>query len=434
MSAPLLQSRALYRDADPEGPLEPDDPRCVPLTRARHGDPFIALREGLDAAAEPRACFVTGQPGAGLSTELLRLQCSMERGASPWVVAVVSTRAFGAVAPPVDAIELHMLALLVTARRVAQVDGLPPITGIWTFSREVGAIEGNGPDAADDDVTTRRFLSDTEWRRRICFRLRGELSATLLAIRRERESLHARAAVLGRRGVVTIVDDIPALFAATSRLFDRAWEQAQRADGLPASSLEARRQEAALELSLRWFDEVQRVAMPGPMVWTTPVGLLLHPRTRASVQLLPYTADRAARAEVIRRRLPEATLRAMAATGEADAIVEAIVQWSLGCPRRLVEGVRRVIERSLRAPVTVTWLTSALQSADEDAFRAVDARALEWIARALPSDALQVAEGEVATASWLLARAAVVVEGGRPMRAYAHPALGHLLRLTTSVP
>lgn len=72
--------RALYNACDPHEALDPADPRCVDVDRlGLHSEPLRGrnlvdhLARTLDLTDVPQVVFLTGIPGAGLSTELRRL-------------------------------------------------------------------------------------------------------------------------------------------------------------------------------------------------------------------------------------------------------------------------------------------------------------------------------------------------------------------------
>lgn len=352
--------KRLFNRCDPREPLAPDDPRNVhvldPSVRGR--PPVEASALSIEAARRPVTAFFTGQPGAGVTTELRRLSARL---ADPTRANLLVVDIDGAevidLHSPIDTPDLLLAVLEHTAAAVAGAEGAPR-AALRRFSRWLPeASTGDGPSVSA------RLRVDASARAAFRARVAGDLSHFVAEVRSELILLEARARDHGRAGLVVIFDALDRL-RGTSATWREVITSAARVLDRDASLIElpihaVYTLPSALALDLR-----------APVSFVSPIALFDRSGARSD-------AGFAAGREIVARRLPDADRDALFGA-EAEAWIDRLLAQSGGSPGAIVRLLRDVIaERSLDAQL----FDRVLSMAGDELRRAVPADAYPWLAR-----------------------------------------------------
>lgn len=331
--------KRLYNLCDPAEPLAPTDPRAIDLDALPgevRGEPFAeALARRLTLARGPVCELVTAIPGAGLSTEILRVQALLAAPGSPApLIVAIAAADIVDLSHPIDTPDLLLAILQRAEETVAAAVGEPlplplrRLRALFTDSDPALArawpVEGRFIDNLRTSAVTRGLL-----RTRVAF----ELSRFVAEVRDELILLHERARRLGHSGLIVLLDGLERL----QGLSFNAGEVLTSAERIFAPDAPAR-------------------SLPVAIVYTLPPALLT--RLDALPRVLPMIAlaDRygarneagfeAARALLL-RRASEAEQDTIFGSERRAERIEQLILASGGSPRVLV----RLLQGFIAHPV-----------------------------------------------------------------------------------
>lgn len=326
--------RKLYNLCSPEEALDPSDPRCVDVDGLPGGVRGVRWAEALAQRIElsDRAVceLITGLPGAGVTTELLRLAARLhdERDANLLVVQHIDAHEVLDFSGPIETPDVLLAVLQRTEEAVAKASGTPAKERLRGLRRWLAAAEPEGG-WAPGERPAESLRASPGARARFRLRVDAELSRFVEAVRDELIVLNEQARRLGRRGVVVLLDGLEKLRGMSTNWRD-VLNSAERVlvRGAPATTL------------------------PVHVVLTTPPALVL--RLEGPVHFLPlitvvdregrrHAAGHAAAMEIVRRRVPEEVLVEIFGEETWPEAVEHLISASAGSPRDLVQMLRDCI-------------------------------------------------------------------------------------------
>lgn len=393
----LATRKRLYNLCRPEEPLAPDDPRCVDVDalpgNVRGGRWADALADRLLGSPRPVCALCTAQHGAGLTTELRRLAARLEDLSNQrWLVVHIDSAQVIDLASPVHAADL-LLALLQRAEEaVTAATGAPAKEPLRRFRRWLDPAAPPGRWFAGEHPAE-SLRANPQARARFHAEVEPELSAFVNEVRSELVLLNEAARRAGHAGLVVLFDGLT------------------RLTGLSTNFREV-------------LDSVERAFLPGEptttlpihVAWTVPSALLLRPRL--VLHPLPLialseasggrrAAGHAAGLEILRRRVPEATLSDLFGADSWAARVDQLLEASGGSPREMVA----LLQACLAAPsLDDAAFTRLLAQRRDPQQAAVSVSELPLLARIhqtrtlAPSDAAERAMAERLLTSGLVLR------------------------------
>ncbi|WP_437307922.1 hypothetical protein [Sorangium sp. So ce388] len=325
--------RKYYNLCDPEEALAPSDPRCVDVDAlaggARGARWAAALAQGIELSDRPVCELFTGLPGAGVTTELLRLAARLRdgQGANLLVVHIDAHEVLD-FSRPIETPEVLLAVLQRTEEAVAAATESPMKERLRRLQRWLAAAEPEGG-WASDERPAESLRASPDARARFHTRVAPELSRFVDEVRDELVLLNERARRGGRSGVVVILDGL------------------EKLRGMSANRREV-------------LDSVERVLVRGAPATTLPVHVVLTTppaltlRLDGPVRFLPMiaVADRdgrrneqgyAAALEIVRRRVPDEILDDIFGAEAQAGHIEQMIHTSAGCPRDVVRLLRDCI-------------------------------------------------------------------------------------------
>ncbi|WP_437653637.1 hypothetical protein [Sorangium sp. So ce1182] len=325
--------RKYYNLCNPEEALAPSDARCVDVDALAGGARGVrwaaTLAQGIELAERPVCELFTGLPGAGVTTELLRLAARLrdEQGANLLVVHIDAHEVLD-LSRPIETPEVLLAVLQRTEEAVAAASGAPSKERLRRLRMWLAPAAPEGG-WASDERPAESLRASPDARARFRARVDPELSRFVDQVRDELVLLNEQARRDGRSGVVVLLDGLEKLRGmSTNRreVLDSAERVLVR--GAPVTTL------------------------PVHVVLTTPPGLVL--RLDRPVRFLPMiaVADRdgrrneqgyAATLEIIRRRVPDEVLDDIFGAKARAEHIEQMIHASAGCPRDLVRLLRDCI-------------------------------------------------------------------------------------------
>lgn len=212
----------LFRELK-ENPLEPDDPRRVPLYQDADSDPVERLARTIQFSDEESRQFFSGFRGSGKSTELLRLRATLQE--REYLVYYANALDYLNPALSVDISELLVLLAGAFSDAVEKEEALS-ISGESYWTRFVGyltrtkvVLEGIDVGIFKDVAKLKVAIRDTPSFRQ---QLQQALSSRLYEVERESKSFFEEYAAALRRkypakaGIVFLFDNLEQLRGSAS--------------------------------------------------------------------------------------------------------------------------------------------------------------------------------------------------------------------------
>lgn len=407
----LAGRKRLYNACKPTEPLDPSDPRYVPIDQL--GDPEHPVR-GEDWAAslarkfefsdEPLCMLVTGLPGSGKSTELRRLAWLLEDPQrAHYLPVVIDAESTFDLATPIDVPDL-LFAIL---------DGV---------DRELLRREQKNPDDSMAEGVFRRifnFFSRTD-----VDLTRGELAVPqigrLVVEMKTRPTLRKQVRTAVGNHLSRVVDEVKeelsAMEGRAQRLgFTRlvvVFDSLEKLRGISSNWTEV------LESAERVFSGgAPHLRLPLHVLYTIPTALVTRRRFE-HVKFMPmiklrerdgreFPAGVDAAFEIVTHRVPIEALREM--LGDAlEERVRRLIDWSGGYPREIVRLLQSMIEIE-PWPLRESDFARVLNEVGDQYRKLVPASAFDWLAR-VATDQYWTLENEDhrATADLMLSNNAVL--------------------------
>ena len=373
--------KRLYNLCDPKTPVEPDDPVNVDLDHEFDAAPrgirwADKLAKDLELADQPVCELITGLPGSGKSTELLRLARQLERATSNRIFPIIiDTESKINLNIPIDVPDL--LAIIVdeieqAAHRLEKPGGptthLPGFLAraVETFSApEWAPMEPPLPKGIDIPFA---MMHQPAFREQVRAILAPHMSTFVANVRDEIKNQLQRIRFFGYSGVLVIVDSLEKLNGGTT----------ESVASVLASAAHV------------FLDQRRLMSLPVHVLYTVPPALVSR-RKVEGIRYLPvlklHTRDgepypvglSAARALVL-RRVGEPALREILGDERYEHRLEEIVRLSGGYPRSLIEILKNLISEP-PFPVSDSTFRRVCNGIREAYRRFLMKKDYEWLAR-----------------------------------------------------
>ena len=345
MSLTRARQKQLFNACNPEDEVGPNDPRNVDLdARGGRGESsalrgFAArLTNEFELADGPMLRLVSGLPGSGKSTELLRLADRLSREDGAHLLAVVvDAETLLDLRVAIDAPDLLVLLLHHTERQVLAAEQRSPdevwkagsFERLWSFLTTTEASVPRAELGVGSVKIALDLKTNPELRTLIRERVRHRRPHFFRQVYEAFESLQRRTLDAGYGGLVLLVDSLEKLRGMTDD-FEQVLRSAERlfADGAP---------DLALPIHVLYTVPPTVVTRIEGEIRVLP---MIKLRTKEG---LPYREGSAAATELIRRRIPQEDL---AIIFGADAVEERLgeaLAASGGYPREIVRMLRAVV-------------------------------------------------------------------------------------------
>lgn len=368
--------RTLYNACDPSEPLDAADPRYADLDAggARGGSLLERVAGRIEGSPRPVTQLIAAAPGAGLTTELNRLEA---RAAAPdragLLVLRVDLRPLAQAALPVDTAEILLNVLAACEQRTgAEAAGLPRGAVLNDVGSRLGVALGEQPAAA----LVERMREDQAMRTHAVEWIAGDFSRFADEARRDLNRLQQR--LLQREhaaGLLVVVDGLGGLWGTLKT----------RADVLRGIERTFAEDATWLELPCHAVYAVPAVVLLRPGRRPLPLDELATPAP-CGRDGRPQASARDALARLVRARIPEPDLRGWLGEDHA-ARLERIAERAGGAPRQVLRLVRELLLATTAAPMSDQELEHGLRRfAAEPAAGALSHEARRVLERLLAGD------------------------------------------------
>jgi hypothetical protein len=367
--------RHFFNLCDPAEALAPDDPRNVDIDAfGARGVRWVETLAARIALSERPVCeLFTGIPGAGVTTELLRLAARLrdKNGANLLIVHIDAADVLD-LYRPIDGSDILLAVVQRAEEAVAAASGTPlaePLRRLrkWLVSTDAETANARLVESLRANPTARD---------KVRVQVDADLSRFLAEVRDELILLTERARRLGHAGLAVIFDGLEKLRGISTNRKE-VLDSAERVfvAGAPSRTL------------------------PIHVVYTLPAALIL--RLDTPVHFLPWIAltDRAegrreagfaAAREILHRRVPEKIQDELFGAAARFDRVERLISSSCGSPRELV----RLLQGCIAEPsLDEARLTRLLSMATDDFLGLIPERAHAWLARVHQRKELVIEDG-----------------------------------------
>ncbi len=267
----------LYNLINPDEPLDPSDPRNVDIDslpgNVRGGNFVDDLVRKIVLADAPTCTFVTAQRGAGLTTELRRLdsRISAQDGAH-LIVVHVAAEEFVDMSSPLHSADLLFAIWARTEEVVTKTIGKPISDHTRRFWKWLTQTEVHVTDVSLPGLVA-GLVATAQWEPQTLQTMRGRFESDRLRIldeiRSELVLLQDRVKHAGYGGLVVIVDGL------------------NRLHGLSTN-----RTEVMNSAERVYAQEIPQWRLPIPIVMTTPSVMLLRPNLHIEfLSYIPWGAE-----------------------------------------------------------------------------------------------------------------------------------------------
>jgi hypothetical protein len=385
----LEQRRRYYKQCKDE-PLTPDDPRnldldALPEPHPRGGSWMARLHTRIELADEPTMQLVTGLPGTGKSTELLRLKDRLEAaGGLHMLVVLVDAEDQLDLTQPIDVPDLLATVVDQAERAVLEAEGKSGdaalqdsyLHRLWKWLGSDISLRETQFSVANVATLTLEMKARPDLRRRVREIISSRVTEFVGDVRSELQALDARARVAGYSGLAVIVDSLEKLRGISTN-WDEVLRSAERIFGSEAPFLR----------------------LPVPVVYTVPAALIT--RQVGQVEFLPmiklrhrdgspFREGAAAVRELVRRRIDDPGLTLLLGDG-FEAHLEEVIAHSGGYPREVFQTLQWLLETPT-LPADERDLHRRFSEVRDRLEAATTGADLEWLARVATHHTLQIAD------------------------------------------
>ncbi|MCB9740324.1 MAG: hypothetical protein H6747_13770 [Deltaproteobacteria bacterium] len=418
-----------YNRCKPLEALAPNDDRnveidaiCIDGERPRGAVWVDRIANHFLLADGPLCRFVTGLPGSGKSTDLLRLAEHLRQDHTCKLLPIIAkAEDLLDLDAPIDVPDLMLAVVQATEAEVSRVCGpAPSATGAmerlwkWLSSTDVELQK------LEASVGVAKVVAELRRRDDLRARLRNNVSlrvrAFIAEVRERLTELEARARDSGFAGLLVIVDSLEKLRGISTN-----WLQ-------------------VLDSAERTFvAQAEDLVLPVHVVYTVPLALIW--RMRQDVDVMPmiklygrdaprdgamHGAGLEAALQIVRRRIPEDGLRQLFGD-EWLMSVTRLIRLSGGYPRDLVHLLQMAVHAVQDAPLDERDVDRVCNEFSDQLQRMVLADDLPIVARVAAERAVRPQEGQLHTLDRLV-RAQVILayHNDRPWFD-VHPAARELL-------
>jgi hypothetical protein len=353
---------------DPRISLPPEDVRNVDVDQVAagaRGRNFVeVLANRIELSESPVCELVTGLPGSGKSTELLRLAARLRD--SGWLPVIIDAERTLDIHNTIDVPDVLLAILAETERAVVELEGGDPnkafedttLRKFWSWltmtegSLKTVELSAGGEIGAPAlgkatvggkvvlDLKTRPTLRETVRRK-----LADHVATFVTRIREAIEELDKRAKGARKQGLVVIFDSLEKLQGSTAD-----WGKV-----LDSAEQIFSKRRAQIELPVHVL-----YTIPMALVLRMPLPVTLLPMLRVHDKQGRRASGFDAAREIVRRRVPDDVLDLYFGAPEREARVERLIAWSGGYPREIVRLLQScVAERELTEEIFAGILSLA---------------------------------------------------------------------------
>ncbi len=305
--------KRLYNLCDPEAPLKPEDPLRVDPDTLDGRQPGMASLARELKSIRPRTRWLATFEGAGVTTELLQLAERLGPSGEGFHTVILDASTLFDLREPVSAAAL-LLALLKAVDETAR--------------------SSYGEDPGAD--SRRRLLSGAWAHETDLDSLASRVCEELILLR---ELVRRR----GARGILVLVDSL-----------ERLHSLAVGEQGTAKTD----------EVHRFFHEDLPRVRLPVHTVFAAPLAWALGAPGVKTWPLAALTGRQgtATMREILRRRIPDATLRGMLGEESHETRLDELLRVASGSPRRLIVLLRELVFASDAVPIDARRFRRILNS------------------------------------------------------------------------